>query len=132
ASQRDIINPATEQVIVSSPVADNNQLEAAVLAARRAQKAWAELAVEERGECLNKLAAAVESHAAEIAELITLEVGRPIGLSHFEVQLVLKSCAYYSAQKLEPEILLDDDNVSVAIHHVALGVVAAILPWNAP
>lgn len=132
ASQRDIINPATEQVVASSPVADNKQLEAAVLAARQAQKSWAALAMEERGECLKQLASAVESNGAEIAELITLEMGRPIGLSHFEVQLVLKSCAFYSAQRLDPEVLLDDANMKVAIQHVPLGVVAAILPWNAP
>ncbi|MFA5493708.1 MAG: aldehyde dehydrogenase family protein [Porticoccaceae bacterium] len=132
ASQRDIVNPATEAVIAASPVADDSQLKAAVAAARRAQPSWAGLAIEQRAECLRSFAAAVAGHEADIARLITLEVGRPIALSHFEVQLVLKSCAYYSAQRLDPEVLLDDKNIKVAVHRVPIGVVAAILPWNAP
>ena len=132
AGRRDIINPATETVITASPVADGRQLEAAVAAARSAQPSWAQLGMAERGELLQRFASAVAQEGDEIARLLTLEVGRPIALSHFEVQLVLKSCAFYSAQRLDPEVLVDDDNMTVAVHRVPLGVVAAILPWNAP
>src|SRR5690606_22030867 len=132
AGQRDIINPATEKVITASPVADGRQLETAVAAARAAQPSWALLGMAERGELLQRFAAAVAEQGDEIARLLTLEVGRPIALSHFEVQLVLKGCAFYSAQRLDPEVLVDDDNTTVAVHRVPLGVVAAILPWNAP
>jgi len=131
-SERDVINPATEQVIARSPVADKAQLELAVSAARAAQPGWASLGMAERGEYLAKLAGMIESQGGELAELITLEVGRPIALSHFEVQLVLKSCAFFGTQRFDREVLVDDDNMKVAIHHVPLGVVAAILPWNAP
>jgi acyl-CoA reductase-like NAD-dependent aldehyde dehydrogenase len=132
ADRIDVINPADESVIASSPVADPALLHRAVEAARRAQPAWAATPLAQRAECLQRLGAAVAEQEAELSRLITLEVGRPLALAHFEVQLVQKSCTFYAGQTLDVEILHEDDTVRVEQHRVPLGVVAAILPWNAP
>ncbi|NKI16570.1 aldehyde dehydrogenase family protein [Spongiibacter sp. KMU-166] len=130
--QVDVINPADESVISASPVADATQLEKAVAAAAQAQLGWAATPLAERAACLRALGERVAAREADIARLITLEVGRPLPLAHFEAQLVQKSCAYYSEQRLDNEVLLDDEAMRVEVQRVPLGVVAAILPWNAP
>ena len=128
----DIINPADESVIAQSPVGDEALLNRAVEAARRAQPAWAATPLAERGDCLRQLGVAVAEQEAEIAQLLTLEVGRPLPLAHYEAQLVQKSCAFYSEQSLDMEVLHEDEAMTVTLLRVPLGVVAAILPWNAP
>lgn len=132
ADSIDVINPADESIVASSPVADVELLNRAVAAAQRAQASWAAVPLTERAGYLRQLGAAVEEHEEEISRLITLEVGRPLPLAHFEVQLVQKSCAFYAAQTLNVEVLHEDTTLRVEQHRVPLGVVAAILPWNAP
>jgi acyl-CoA reductase-like NAD-dependent aldehyde dehydrogenase len=127
-----VINPADESVIANSPVADQTLLNAAVAAAKRVQPSWAATPLAQRAACLQALGEAVASHEAEIAKLITLEVGRPLPLAHFEAQLVQKSCAFYSQQQLPVEVLHEDEAMRVELHRTPLGVIAAILPWNAP
>jgi acyl-CoA reductase-like NAD-dependent aldehyde dehydrogenase len=127
-----VINPADESVIANSPVADQTLLNAAVAAAKRAQPSWAATPLAQRAACLQALGEAAASHEAEIAKLITLEVGRPLPLAHFEAQLVQKSCAFYSQQQLAVEVLHEDEAMRVELHRTPLGVIAAILPWNAP
>ncbi|GAB3382917.1 aldehyde dehydrogenase family protein [Spongiibacter taiwanensis] len=132
AGHIDVINPADETVIAASPIADEALLNAAVAAAKRAQPGWAATPLQERAACLSALAEAAVAHEAELAKLVTLEVGRPLPLAHFELQLVQKSCSFYSQQSLAPEVLHDDEATRIELQRLPLGVVAAILPWNAP
>lgn len=127
-----VINPADESIVANSPVADQRQLNEAVAAAKRAQPEWAQTPIDERAACLKRLGEAVQAHEADIATLITQEVGRPLPLSHFEAQLVQKSCDFYSQQRLDVELIHEDEAIRVEAHRLPLGVIAAILPWNAP
>lgn len=132
AATADVINPADESVIDSCPLADEPLLNQAVAAAKRAQPGWAATPLSERAALLKRLGEAAVAHEAEIAKLITLEVGRPLPLAHFEVQLVQKSCFFYSEQRLDVDVIHEDDTSRVEVHRVPIGVVGAILPWNAP
>lgn len=132
ASTTSIINPADESVVAQSPLADQALLNRAVAAAQRAQPTWAAMPLADRANCLQQLAGAIAEHEAEIARLLTLEVGRPLALAHFEAQLVQKSCNFYAGQHLDREVLYEDEAMKVTLQRVPLGVVAAILPWNAP
>jgi acyl-CoA reductase-like NAD-dependent aldehyde dehydrogenase len=69
----DVINPATEAVIASSPDADERAVDAAVYAARRAAPAWAKLSVEQRADVVRKYAEHVEDNADALSELLVLE-----------------------------------------------------------
>ncbi|MCB1668937.1 MAG: aldehyde dehydrogenase family protein [Pseudomonadales bacterium] len=132
ASAIDVINPADETVVASCPVADQTLLDQAVSAAKKAQPGWAATPLKERAACLKKLGAVVAEHEAEISRIITQEMGRPLPLAHFEAQLVQKSCAFYSEQDLDADVVHEDDAIRVELHRIPVGVVAAILPWNAP
>lgn len=127
-----VINPADETVIALSAIASEQQLEQAVAAASRALPGWSATAIEQRASCLQRLGELVAEHEAELSRLICLEVGRPLPLAHFEAQLVQKSCAFYSQQRLDVDVVYEDEAVKVELHREPVGVVAAILPWNAP
>lgn len=132
ASTLDVINPATGEVFASCARADIPQLNAAVSAAREAFPAWAALSLADRRSRLMKLADTLEANAQEIAGLLTLEQGKPIGDAMGEAigsAFILRSLA---ALEVPERVLVDNEQEKVVAHRTPLGVVAAITPWNYP
>lgn len=79
-----VINPATEAVIGHAPVADRAQVDAAIAAARTAfdHGPWPQLTMDERGDVLDRMVAALRARQADIAALIVAEVGCAQGITH--------------------------------------------------
>ncbi|MBI1874997.1 MAG: aldehyde dehydrogenase family protein [Acidobacteria bacterium] len=132
----DVINPATQEVIARVPDASDADVDAAVAAARRAFDTgpWKESTAQERGRVLFRLAAIVRDHAAELAELETLNNGKPIVESEFDVEDVATCFEYYGglATKIHGDILpVPDKALSLAMRE-PIGVAAQIIPWNYP
>ncbi|MFE7419984.1 aldehyde dehydrogenase family protein [Rhodococcus sp. NPDC057529] len=132
ASDHDVINPATEDTIGSSPVAGTDQVVLAVSAAKRAFAHWSRTPVEDRAAALQVLADAVESRADEFARIITLEQGKPLALARGDVDSAVAFTRYFAGLRPEPEVVRDDETARIEIHRKPLGIVAAILPWNFP
>lgn len=107
----------------------------AVEAARRAQPKWAAMTGAARGECLYRMADLLELHAAELAELASREMGKPIGEMRGEVTRGVNLLRYYAGEgvrangQMIPSALL---NVKQYAVRVPIGVVAVITPWNFP
>lgn len=127
-----VINPADETRIASVPDAGPELVDQAVAAAARAYGSWRLSSHAERKAVLEAIAAVVSAHSEELATLLIQETGRPLPLAQFEMGLVQQYLAYYAAQTLEVEILSDSAQRRVELHRKPLGVVAAIVPWNAP
>jgi acyl-CoA reductase-like NAD-dependent aldehyde dehydrogenase len=127
-----VINPADESVIDVVPDAGVDLIDRAVAAAARAYVGWRVTTYEERKAVLEAIAAQVAAHSDELAALLVQETGRPQAVAQFEMGLVAQYLAYYAAQRLEPEIVSDAPERRVELHRKPLGVVAAIIPWNAP
>src|SRR5262245_13923969 len=74
------VNPATEEVLTECAEGREADVEAAVRAARKAfdEGPWPRMAGAERGKILWKLADLLEARAKEVAELETLDAGKPI------------------------------------------------------
>jgi acyl-CoA reductase-like NAD-dependent aldehyde dehydrogenase len=74
------INPATEEVLVEVAEADSADIDAAVVAARRAFEAssWAGITPQSRARMLYKIAEAIEDNAEVVAVLETLDMGAPL------------------------------------------------------
>ena len=129
----DVINPATEEVIAKCPVASATQLEQAVEQASRAFASWGATPLQERAAALIKLADAVEMHADEFAEILTLEQGKPLAQARDEVMFSLLFARHFAENaELPVKLLLEDEAQRVEVHRKPLGVVAAICPWNFP
>src|SRR4051812_28257998 len=73
-----VLDPATGEEIGTIPAGDAAAADRAVRAARAAQSAWARRPAAERAELLKAAAARAREHAAELAELVARENGRPV------------------------------------------------------
>jgi acyl-CoA reductase-like NAD-dependent aldehyde dehydrogenase len=131
-ARADVINPATGEPCGSSPQASRAQLERAVAAALRAQRAWAQTSFDERRTRLRALAALLRSHAAELGALVTLEQGRPLALATGEVERAASLLDAVTGIELDDEVLRADARGKVYLRFHPLGVVGAIVPWNVP
>ena len=131
-STMEVLNPATEEVLASAPRASEAQLNQAVAAALAAFPRWSRTPVEERQKVLLSIADRIESHADELARLLTQEQGKPIARARDEVGGAVHFFRRYASYDLPIEVLKDEANRGVEVHHKPLGVVAAIIPWNFP
>lgn len=132
AATQPVIDPATEGVIATTPIADAAQVEQAVSAAAEAFRSWSSTPVEHRAEVVRAIADAIEERREEIATVITLETGKPIEAARGDVDLSLTWAREAAKFRFEPDVIRDNDDERIEIYHRPLGVVAAIVPWNFP
>lgn len=128
----DVVNPATEEKLADCPRASENQLNSAVAAAKAAFPAWAKTAMDQRKAAVLSIADTIEANAAELAQLLTKEQGKPLEAATVEVYGMAAFCRYFTALDLPVEVLEDSDGRRVEVHRNPLGVVGAIVPWNFP
>lgn len=133
----DTLNPATGEVICKVYEADKEDIDLAVKAARTAfEGPWKKVSPYERERLLNKLADLIEKNAEELAQLETLDNGKPIRESMaVDIPVSVQHFRYYAgwATKIHGETL----SVSSGDFHSytlrePLGVVGQIIPWNFP
>lgn len=127
-----VINPATEAVFAHAPAADAALLDKAVKAAQGAFPAWRDTPVAERRRGLLLLADAIETSAIELGALFTREQGRPTPLATREIKAGAAWLRAVAGQEVPVDTVEDSESRRVEVHHVPLGVVAAIVPWNFP
>jgi betaine-aldehyde dehydrogenase len=131
----DVMNPATGEVLARVPDAQAADVDRAVKAARRAfDEGWRDVTAQERGRILFRLAEKARAETKRLAELETLNSGKPLAESEFDIGDVATCFEYYGglATKLHGEVLNVPDNaISMAIRE-PLGVAAQIIPWNYP
>jgi acyl-CoA reductase-like NAD-dependent aldehyde dehydrogenase len=128
----DVINPVDETVAGSVATADIAIIDEAVAAAKHAFADWRTRSQSERRTVVEAISQTIKDNADELAALLIKETGRPIGIAQFEVGLATQYLDYYAGLSLEPELLADEPERRVELHRKPLGVVAAIIPWNAP
>lgn len=128
------INPATGQPLSQYSSLDKEQLGQAVTSAQQAQIAWGALSYTERGEYLVSIASRLRDNRDRLAELMALEMGKPVkeGLAEVDKGAL---CADYYAQNAERHLAREDiesDAKQSYVYYPPLGAVLGILPWNAP
>lgn len=131
---RNILDPATHEVIGRAPEHTVTDLESAITAATTAQPRWAALDHKDRSAYLHAAADAVETNAEALAELLSREQGKSLNgpNARFEVGACAAWLRATADFLLEPEVLVDDESGRVELHYRPLGVVGAIGPWNWP
>jgi acyl-CoA reductase-like NAD-dependent aldehyde dehydrogenase len=132
------VNPATGQVLVKVAAAGADDVNRAVDAARRAfdSDEWSHLSGSERGNLLWKIADLIEKHTDELAELETLDNGKPLKTSaRVDVPQAVRHFRYYAgwASKIEGSTIpVSFPNQLVYTLREPMGVVGLIIPWNFP
>jgi acyl-CoA reductase-like NAD-dependent aldehyde dehydrogenase len=139
AKQFDTINPATGEVLTQVAAAGAEQVERAVATARRAFEdrsgAWRKLSASERGRLLWRLADLIEQNIEELAELETLDNGKPIFESRYvDMPMVVDVLRYFAgwATKLHGETVNTFENAFTYTLREPVGVVGMIVAWNFP
>jgi aldehyde dehydrogenase (NAD+) len=130
-----VIDPSTEEVCDTISLGDQADTDAAVAAAKAAFEGWAATPVPERIAALERLLAAYNARADDMAQAISREMGAPIdwarqqqvtaGSWHIEGFIA-------AAKEMEWEYPLGDHAPGERILHDAIGVAALITPWNWP
>jgi acyl-CoA reductase-like NAD-dependent aldehyde dehydrogenase len=128
------LNPATGNVLSSIAHADASDVDRAVAAARMAFPAWAAMPPAQRERLLQRFADLIETHRETIAQLETLDNGKPLNVAlNIEVNVALGQLRYYAGwpTKLIGETYaVSSPGFQVYTRREPLGVCAAITPWN--
>lgn len=135
----DVLDSATEQVIHTVHLAGNEEVDAAVAAARRAfdDGEWASTAPATRAELLDRLSQELLARTADIAETVSREIGNPIASSAAIQAEPSAAIASYFAQ-VARQFPFDEPARTgllgnpVLVRREPVGVAAAIVPWNVP
>ncbi|MCM2293936.1 aldehyde dehydrogenase family protein [Allorhizobium sp. BGMRC 0089] len=129
-----VFNPATGEEIGRAPNMSSAELDVAVSAAKAAFASWSSQSDAALQAACAAVTAEIGAHSAELAELITLEQGKPLnGLgSRWEMGGAVAWAGYTSGLSMPKKILQDNEQGRVELHRKPLGVVGSITPWNFP
>ena len=131
----EVENPFTEEAIATVNAPGDEQLDAAIGAAREASTEWMRTPAVDRGELLHELANRIEGRTDELAEVMTMEGGKPLIENRDEVSWVVACFRYYaeigrdSAGRVIPSIEASQLALVLKEPH---GVWGCIVPWNYP
>ncbi|MBA3319039.1 MAG: aldehyde dehydrogenase family protein, partial [Gemmatimonadales bacterium] len=131
----DVFDPATEGVVATCPAGGAPDIDRAAQAATRAfYQGWRSVTAQERGRILFRLAERVRARRAELAEVETINSGKPIVESEYDMDDTATCFEYYGglATKINGEVLpVPADAVALAMRE-PIGVAGQIIPWNYP
>ena len=131
----EVINPATGEVIAEVPRCSAEDVDRAVAAAAKVLPEWVDKTPKDRSELLHKLADVLEEHAEELAQLESLNVGKPLMASRDEMPFSTDNLRFFggAARQLEGKSAGEYiDGYTSMIRREPLGIVAGICPWNYP
>ncbi len=132
----DVINPATGQVLTQVPRGGPLEVDAAVKAAREAHedRRWAGLRPGKRTEVLYKIGELIKRNISELAQLESLDSGKPVSIASGEMWAAGDVFRYYAGwpTKIFGETNPTDDNMFVYSLREPVGVCGGIIPWNFP
>ncbi len=128
-------DPATTDTVAEVASATPEDATAAVAAAAAAQDGWAATPPRERAELLRSAWEAMQDHRQELAELIVAESGKPMSDATGEVDYAAEFLRWNSeeAVRIRGEVgVAPAGDKRILVHHVPVGVVVMVTPWNFP
>jgi succinate-semialdehyde dehydrogenase/glutarate-semialdehyde dehydrogenase len=129
------INPATGEVVQRFDAISDNDADRALTRAHEAYIGWRNVDLKERAAVLGRVADLFRQNATAVAELTTLEMGKPVSQAKGEVELSAAIFEYYATkgQDLLADEVLDIAGSGRAIVRTApIGALLGIMPWNFP
>ncbi|KYG35407.1 aldehyde dehydrogenase family protein [Priestia endophytica] len=131
------VNPATGEMLARVAEAEEEDINRAVEAARDAfdNGPWSRMGTAERSRLIYKLADLIEENKQELAELESLDNGKPMReLIAADLPLTIEHFRYYAgwSTKIMGQTIPSQGNFFTYTKHEPLGVVGQIIPWNFP
>ncbi|MGQ0466984.1 MAG: aldehyde dehydrogenase [Sporichthyaceae bacterium] len=135
----DVVSASTEESLGSVPEAQERDVDDAVAAARTAfhdPSGWSTWSAADRADAMERLAAALDARAPEIARTVSAQNGMPIAISsQLEAVFPQVILRYYAGLIRATALEETRDGLlggKIRVHRRPIGVVAAIVPWNFP
>lgn len=128
------INPATGETLRATPWASHEEVDTAIELAASGYRQWRLLPVTERAEKLRHLGEALRKRGEAMAQMIRLEMGKPILQARAEVNKSAALCDWYAEHG--PAMLGSEptqvEQQRATIEYRPLGPILAVMPWNFP
>ncbi|WP_312242070.1 aldehyde dehydrogenase family protein [Pantoea sp.] len=127
-------NPATGEILARYPMQNAEQLEQTLAHSAQGLKQWRATPLEQRLTILSQLAGQLRQRQDELAQMATLEMGKPIAQARGEVLKCADLCDWYAANgaaMLAPQAT-QVENQQAWQEFRPLGVILAVMPWNFP
>ena len=130
------VSPVTGETVFDVAACDTEDVDRAVAAARRSFEAgtWSRLSPRERRSVLLGLADLIERDRDELATMITVDMGKPIGDAKGEVSGAVACFRYFAeaVDKVYGEVGPTGPSVVSLVTREPIGVVGLVVPWNYP
>jgi succinate-semialdehyde dehydrogenase / glutarate-semialdehyde dehydrogenase len=132
-----VVDPATGETVKEYPTITDDELRDAIARADRAHREWSSTAtVADRASLIRRVGELHTERRKELAEIIAVEMGKPIGQARGEIAFCASIYEFYAdnAERLmadEPIELLGGEG-SAVVRRSSLGVLLGIMPWNFP
>ena len=127
----EVVDSTTEEVLATIPEGTQEDVDKAVKAAAAAFDSWSRTPREERAKLMTRIGEGLEARLTEIGELVSHEVGMPLGLS-VPIQAGLPAGAFKDLAEHMAEFPWEEEIGNSLVVREPIGVVGAITPWNYP
>jgi len=127
----DVVNPATEAVCGRVSLASAEDVDRAVMAARRAFEGWSQTSRDERIALLDRIIAEYQRRAADLARAVTEEMGAPSALAE-RAQVPSGLLHLHTAREVLKTYAFERPHGTTLIAREPIGVCGFITPWNWP
>ena len=135
----DIINPVNNEVIDTLPSATQQDIEDAISFAVDGQRDWAKVSLHERGRRLRRFVSLIDEHAEEMSLLLCKEMGKPITEARGDFGSVkmlfngfIEAANHFLGNTMPIGVQEGKEKDFEITIHEPLGVIACIIPFNAP
>ena len=135
AKELNVINPFTEEIVVTFPLMEERQVDSVVAKARSAFMSWRNSSWEERRALCNLFLEKFQANGDKIASDITAQMGKPLQQAKGEIRGMVERATHMIAiaeETLADEWLPEKPGFQRYIRHEPLGVVFDIAAWNYP
>ncbi len=128
------INPATGEIVKTFNGLSIDEVDKIIKGSNSAFNNWKRTAFAERSKLMFNAAKVLRENKQRYAEILTLEMGKPISQSYSEVEKCAWVCDYYAenAEKMLSKEIIKTDASESFVQFDPIGVVLAVMPWNFP
>lgn len=129
------INPASGQLVKEFPTLSDQGVQDVLARSAAAFEPWRQTPLEKRTAVLKRVAEIYRERTAELAAIVTLEMGKPIAQAMGEIQIVASIYDYYAenaAKFLADEVLDVAGGGEALVRTDPIGSIIGIMPWNFP
>ncbi len=128
------INPWNQEIIFEREASSNEEIEESIQSLNASFGQWRSSPIIQRCSFILGLAASLKKNKSKWAELMTLEMGKPLSQAEGEIDKCIWLCEHHAkhAPRYLADELIETGAKKAMVRHQALGVIFAVMPWNYP